>query len=159
MFISIWAAYSWQLFQLRNSAACGGGADLISVYKYLKGGCKKDWATLFSVVPSDRKHRNFHLSIREYFFFTVRVSKRGTRLPREVVGFPSLEIFKSLLGYSPWQPALGDPVWAEGLVHVSARGPFQLQSFCDFVKLSEAEETTTLTFVGRIHNSGSRESS
>ncbi|KAK4829452.1 LOW QUALITY PROTEIN: hypothetical protein QYF61_004670 [Mycteria americana] len=53
-----------------------GGAELINVYKYLKGGCKEDRARLFSVVPSDRtrdntpqlKHGRFCLNIRKHFF-------------------------------------------------------------------------------------------
>ncbi|KAK4810930.1 hypothetical protein QYF61_013338 [Mycteria americana] len=42
------------------------------------------------------KHKRFHLNIRKQFF-TVRVTKHWNRLPREVVEFPSLEIFKSHL--------------------------------------------------------------
>ncbi|KAK4816234.1 hypothetical protein QYF61_013642 [Mycteria americana] len=79
-------------------------ADLINVYKYLKGGCKDDGARLFSVVPSDKtrghghqlKHRRFSLNIRKHFF-PVGVTKRWQRLPRVLVGSPFLEIFKSHL--------------------------------------------------------------
>ncbi|KFV84010.1 hypothetical protein N308_10830, partial [Struthio camelus australis] len=41
-------------------------------------------------------HRKFHLNLRKCFF-TVRVPEHWSRLPREVVESPSLEIFKSRL--------------------------------------------------------------
>jgi len=74
------------------------------INKYLQGGCEEDGAKLFSVVPSDRrrgnghklKQRKFRLNMRKNFF-PLRVTERWTRLPREVVEFPSLEIFKTCL--------------------------------------------------------------
>lgn len=42
------------------------------------------------------KHRHFHLNIKECFF-TVKVTKCLHRLPRDAVGSPFLEIFKSHL--------------------------------------------------------------
>ena len=50
--------------------------NLTNVYKYLKGGCQKDGARLFPVVPSERtrgdvhkkKHSKLQMNMREHFF-------------------------------------------------------------------------------------------
>jgi len=89
------------LFTLKKRRLRG---DLINTSKYFQGGCQEDGARCFSVVPSDRtrgdghklKHRKFHLSMRKNFF-TLRVTEPWNQLPREVVDFPSLEIFKTHL--------------------------------------------------------------
>jgi len=65
------------------------------------------------VVPSDRtrghghkvRHRKVPLNIRERFL-SVRVTECWNRLPREVVGSPSLEILKICLDM-----VLGNRLW------------------------------------------------
>ncbi|KAK4828348.1 LOW QUALITY PROTEIN: hypothetical protein QYF61_026009 [Mycteria americana] len=67
----------------------------------LKGSMKEDGERLFTRACSDRTRGNgfklkdgrFRLDIRK-IFFTVRAARHRKRLPREVVDFPLLEVFK-----------------------------------------------------------------
>jgi len=75
--------------------------DLTTLYNYLKGGCSKVVAGLFSQVANDRMRGKslrlcqgrFRLYIRKNVF-TERVIKHWNRLPSGMVESPFLQVFK-----------------------------------------------------------------
>ncbi|PKU46724.1 hypothetical protein llap_2972 [Limosa lapponica baueri] len=90
-----------RMFSLEKGRLWG---DLIVAFQYLKVAYRKDVEGLFIRECSDRMRGNgfnlkegrFRLYIRKKFF-TERVVRHWNRLPREVVGAPSLEVFKVML--------------------------------------------------------------
>jgi len=89
------------LFSLEKRRLWG---DLIAAFQYSTGAYKKDGDKHFSRACCNRARGNvfrlkegrFRLDIRKRFF-TMRIVKHWTRLPREVVNAPCLETFKPRL--------------------------------------------------------------
>ncbi|KFV76747.1 hypothetical protein N307_03047, partial [Dryobates pubescens] len=89
------------LFSLEKRRLQG---DLIVAFQYLKGAYKKAGEGLPRIPGSDRTRGNgmklevgrFRLEVRRKFF-PMRVVKPWNGLSREVVGAPSLEVFKTRL--------------------------------------------------------------
>lgn len=79
-------------------------AGLITVFEYLKCGNIEDRDRLFSVFTGDLTRSNgfkfqqgkFRFDIRKNFLI-MRVLKHWSRVPREVLEYPSLDTFKSSL--------------------------------------------------------------
>ncbi|PKU44375.1 hypothetical protein llap_5318 [Limosa lapponica baueri] len=78
--------------------------DLITAYQYPKGAYRRAGEGLFTRKCSDRTRGNgFKLEEKRFRldtgkkFFTVRMVRHWNRLPREVVGASSLEVFKARL--------------------------------------------------------------
>jgi len=74
-------------------------------FQYQKGTYRKAEEGLFVRTGSDRMRGNgfkleegrSRLDIVKKKFFTVRVVRHWNRLPRDIVDFPSLEVFKARL--------------------------------------------------------------
>ena len=104
------------LFSLKKRRLQG---DLIAAFQYLKGAYKQEGSQLFERVGNSKlREGRLRLDVRGKFF-TVRVVMCWNRLPREAVGAPSMEMFKTRL-----DGALGSLGWYEmwRLVALPGRG-------------------------------------
>ncbi|KFV67225.1 hypothetical protein N307_09332, partial [Dryobates pubescens] len=82
------------LFSLEKRRLRG---DLIVTFQYLKGAYKKAGEGLLRISSSDRTRGNGMKLEVGRTFFTMRMVKPWNGLSREVVGAPSLEVFKTRL--------------------------------------------------------------
>lgn len=109
---------------------------------------QKLFMELFSKICCDRTRGNgFKLEEgrlrldKRRRLFTVRVVKHWHRLPRKVVGTPSLETSKVRVdGALGTDGAVGVPVHCREWDHMALKGPFQLKSFCVSVILHREAE-------------------
>ena len=106
-------------------------------FQYLKGAHKQEGEWLFRRVDSNStrgdglklRKGKFRLDTRRKFF-TQRVVTHWNRLPKEVVGAPSLKAFKTRLDV-----AMGSLVWWLATLHIEGGlktddhcGPFSIQA-------------------------------
>lgn len=92
----------WGLFSLAKTRLW---RYLTAAFQYLQKGCQAHGARLFTVVhcgrTRDKRHSlkqdGFRLYARQNIF-TIGTVKPWSRLPRQVVQSPTLEIFKTSLG-------------------------------------------------------------
>ena len=79
-------------------------ADMIAIIQYLKGCHREEGIDLFSIAPENRTRTNgcklirgrSNLDIRRNFLM-MRTIKQWNNLPPNVVGVPSLDVFKKRL--------------------------------------------------------------
>lgn len=85
----------WESWACSSSSRKGLGG-LINAHSWLTGGCTKDGAKVFSVLPTKRTRSNrYKLELRS--IFELGVVKHRIKLSREVAEFPSLRILETQL--------------------------------------------------------------
>lgn len=109
---------------------------LIHISKYIKGRCKEDGASLFSVVPNNKTRSNgLHLeqefpSEHEETLFLFAGGWALAQGAQRTCGVSLPEDIKKLSSHRPGQLSVGDPVWTVGLDWRTSRSSFQPQPFC-----------------------------